>query len=140
MSFSAPAILRALRVTFPCSLGSGHSPVVDLSASASIELEHCLRFSAENLPHNLQLVALVKRWAERKQATPAQIALAWLLGKGDDIVPIPGTKRRRYLEENVAAASIELSTEEMRELDAALPPGKVAGPRYNERQMSFVDR
>jgi aryl-alcohol dehydrogenase-like predicted oxidoreductase len=82
----------------------------------------------------------VRRVGEEKGVTPAQIALAWLLQRGDDIVPIPGTKRRRYLEENVAAASIELSADEVRELDQALPPGSVAGPRYNERQMAFVDR
>ncbi len=75
---------------------------------------------------------------------PGQIALAWLLHKGDDfgidIVPIPGTKRRHYLEENVAAAAIELDATEMLALDVALAPGKVSGPRYNEKTMSMVDR
>ena len=98
------------------------------------------RFQGENFDANVRAAQTVRDIAERKSATPAQIALAWLLHKGDDLVPIPGTKRRRYLEENVAAASIELSADEMRELDEALPPGKVAGPRYNERQMSFLDR
>ncbi len=98
------------------------------------------RFRGENFDANMRAAESVRGIAERKGATPAQIALAWLLRKGDDIVPIPGTKRRRYLEENVAAASIELSAEEMRELDDALPSGKVAGPRYNERQMQYVDR
>jgi aryl-alcohol dehydrogenase-like predicted oxidoreductase len=98
------------------------------------------RFQGENFDANVHAAQTVRDIADRKSATPAQIALAWLLHKGDDIVPIPGTKRRRYLEENVAAASIDLSTGEMRKLDAALPPGKVAGPRYNERQMVFVDR
>ena len=70
----------------------------------------------------------------------AQIALAWLLHKGPDIVPIPGTKRRRYLEENVGAAAISLSVSEMAILDATLAPDKIAGPRYNEKQMSMVDR
>lgn len=98
------------------------------------------RFQGEHYDANMRAAAAVREIAQRKSATPAQIALAWLLHKGDDIVPIPGTKRRSYLEENVAAASIELSADEMRELDAALPPGKVAGPRYNERQMQYVDR
>jgi aryl-alcohol dehydrogenase-like predicted oxidoreductase len=66
--------------------------------------------------------------------------LAWLLHKGEDMVPIPGTKRRKYLEENVASADLELSPQEMAELDAALPPEKVAGPRYNERMMTTIDR
>ena len=78
--------------------------------------------------------------AEGKGCTPGQVALAWLLHKGPDIVPIPGTKRRRYLEENVAAGELELSEPEMERLDAALPPDVVAGPRYNERMMAFIDR
>jgi aryl-alcohol dehydrogenase-like predicted oxidoreductase len=98
------------------------------------------RFRGANFDANMRAARSVRGIAERRDATPAQIALAWLLQRGDDIVPIPGTKRRRYLEENVAAASIDLGAEEMRELDAALPPGKVAGPRYNERQMQYVDR
>jgi aryl-alcohol dehydrogenase-like predicted oxidoreductase len=68
------------------------------------------------------------------------VALAWLLHKGDDIVPIPGTKRRRYLEENVAAASLAFDRVEIETLDRALPPETVAGPRYNERMMAFIDR
>jgi aryl-alcohol dehydrogenase-like predicted oxidoreductase len=72
--------------------------------------------------------------------TPAQVALAWLLAKGDDVVPIPGTKRRRYLEENVAAAALRLDAAEIRRLDAALAPDRVAGPRYNERNAALVDR
>jgi aryl-alcohol dehydrogenase-like predicted oxidoreductase len=68
------------------------------------------------------------------------VALAWLLHKGSDIVPIPGTKRRRYLEENVAAADLALTAAEIAALDAALPPDAVAGPRYNERMMAFIDR
>ncbi|HEX3534207.1 MAG TPA: aldo/keto reductase, partial [Gemmatimonadaceae bacterium] len=78
--------------------------------------------------------------AKKKGGTPAQIALAWLLHKGPDVVPIPGTKRRKYLEENVGAANISLSAEEMRSLDESLSPEKISGPRYNEKQMSMVDR
>ncbi len=98
------------------------------------------RFQGANFDANMSAAQRVRDLAARKGATPAQIALAWLLQKGDDIVPIPGTKRRRYLEENVGAASIELDTGEMRELDETLPPGRVSGPRYNERQMRYVDR
>jgi aryl-alcohol dehydrogenase-like predicted oxidoreductase len=88
----------------------------------------------------MKAAAAVRDIAARKGATPAQIALAWLLHKGPDIVPIPGTKRRRYLEENVGAVNVPLSAEEMAQLDAALPPEKVAGPRYNAKQMAMVDR
>jgi aryl-alcohol dehydrogenase-like predicted oxidoreductase len=88
----------------------------------------------------MRAAAAVRELAARRGVTPGQIALAWLLHKGPDIVPIPGTKRRRYLEENVGAADVSLSAEEMAELDAALPPEKVAGPRYSERQMAQVDR
>jgi aryl-alcohol dehydrogenase-like predicted oxidoreductase len=83
---------------------------------------------------------VVKEIAERKQAAPGQIALAWLLHKGDEIVPIPGTKRRTYLEENVAAVGIKLEAEEMAELDHALSAEAISGPRYNENLMAMVDR
>jgi aryl-alcohol dehydrogenase-like predicted oxidoreductase len=82
----------------------------------------------------------VRDLAARRGVTPGQIALAWLLPKGDDIVPIPGTKRRTYLEENVAAADIELSPSEMQQLDDALAPERISGPRYGERMMKYVDR
>jgi aryl-alcohol dehydrogenase-like predicted oxidoreductase len=98
------------------------------------------RYQGANFDANMQAAATVRELAARRNATPAQIALAWLLHKGDDIVPIPGTKRRRYLEENVAAAELTLDADEMRALDAALPPEKVAGPRYGARQMAQVDR
>jgi aryl-alcohol dehydrogenase-like predicted oxidoreductase len=98
------------------------------------------RFAGENFDANMRAAATVRELAKRKSATPAQVALAWLLHKGDWIVPIPGTKRRRYLEENVGAAALTLSPAEVSELDSALAPEKVAGPRYNERLMSLVDR
>jgi len=98
------------------------------------------RFAGENFDANMRAAATVRELAKRKGATPAQVALAWLLHKGDGIVPIPGTKRRRYLEENVGAAALTLSPAEVSELDSALAPEKVAGPRYNERLMSLVDR
>ena len=98
------------------------------------------RYQGENFDANMRAASAVQELARRKDATPGQIALAWLLHKGDDIAPIPGTKRRKYLEENIAAIAVELTAEEIAELDRALPPEKVAGPRYNERMMATVDR
>ena len=80
----------------------------------------------------------MKEIAARRQVTPSQLALAWLLAQGDDIVPIPGTKRRRYLEENAAAVEIELDAEDLRWLDEAMPRGAAAGQRYPD--MSVVNR
>ncbi len=97
------------------------------------------RFQGENFDANMRAASVVGDVARSKDATPAQIALAWLLHKGDDIVPIPGTKRRQYLEENVAAGELQVSPAEMDQLDAALPPELVAGPRYGEFMMSFID-
>jgi aryl-alcohol dehydrogenase-like predicted oxidoreductase len=96
------------------------------------------RFSAENRDRNEKLLDPLKALADDRGCTPAQIALAWVLSRGDDIVPIPGTKRRRYLEENVAAASIELSEEDVARLEEAFPPGVAAGPRYDEAGMASV--
>jgi aryl-alcohol dehydrogenase-like predicted oxidoreductase len=98
------------------------------------------RFAGENFEANMRAASAVRDLAARKNGTPAQIALAWLLHKGEDIVPIPGTKRRTYLEENVGAAEVILSTDDMALLDAALAPERVAGPRYNEKLMATVDR
>ena len=98
------------------------------------------RYQGKNFDANMRAAGVVRDMAKRKGGTAAQIALAWLLHKGPDMVPIPGTKRRRYLEENVAAADVTLSAAEIAELDAALPPEKVAGPRYNETLMATVDR
>src|SRR4051794_30421062 len=98
------------------------------------------RYQGENFDANMRAAAAVHEVARGKGATPGQIALAWLLHKGKDLAPIPGTKRRKYLEENVAAAEIQLSAADMAGLDAALPPEKVAGPRYNEWMMATVDR
>jgi aryl-alcohol dehydrogenase-like predicted oxidoreductase len=98
------------------------------------------RFQGQNFDDNMRAAGTVRAIAERIGATPAQIALAWLLHKGEDIVPIPGTKRRKYLEENVAAAHIKLAPGEVAELDAALPPEAIAGPRYGEKAMAWVDR
>ena len=98
------------------------------------------RYQGENFDANMRAASAVREIAERKGATAGQIALAWLLHKGDDIVPIPGTKRRPYLEENVGAANVSLNANDMSALDATLSPEKVAGPRYNPKQMAAVDR
>ena len=98
------------------------------------------RYQGANYDANVQAASAVRDLAAKKSATAGQIALAWLLHKGPDIVPIPGTKRRRYLEDNVGAAAITLSAEEVAALDAALRADKVAGPRYGEKQMAQVDR
>jgi aryl-alcohol dehydrogenase-like predicted oxidoreductase len=96
------------------------------------------RFQGANYDANMRIVANVKAIAVRRGATPSQIALAWLLAKGEDLVPIPGTKRRTYLEENLAAASIALTDAEREQLDASLPP--TTGPRYGPQQAATIDR
>jgi aryl-alcohol dehydrogenase-like predicted oxidoreductase len=96
------------------------------------------RFQDENLEKNLALLAPLETLAKEKGASPAQIALAWVMAKGEEIVPIPGTKRRTYLEENIAAAEVRLTAAEVQRLDAAVPRGVTAGARYPD--MSTVNR
>src|SRR5262245_18822231 len=98
------------------------------------------RYQGENFDANVQAASAVKELAARKGVAAGQAELAWLLHKGPDIVPIPGTKRRKYLEENVGAAQVRLTRHDMAALDATLAPGKVAGPRYSEKQQAMVDR
>jgi aryl-alcohol dehydrogenase-like predicted oxidoreductase len=98
------------------------------------------RFEGEHFDRNMQAAATVREIGAQRGLTPAQVSLAWLLHQGDDIVPIPGTKRRSYLEENLQAAELALSAAELARLGAALAPGAVAGPRYNDRLMGFIDR
>jgi len=98
------------------------------------------RFQTDNFHKNLQIVERVTRVAARKRCTPAQLALAWVLAQGEDVVPIPGTKLRERLEENAAAADIHLTAEELREIDALLPQGIAAGTRYPEAGMRAVNR
>lgn len=98
------------------------------------------RYQGANFDANVLAASVVRDLATRKGLTAGQIALAWLLHKGPDMVPIPGTKRRRYLEENVGAAAVSLSAAEMAELEAALAPENVAGPRYSAKQMAQIDR
>ena len=99
------------------------------------------RFQGDNFDANVRAAAEVRELGVARGATPGQVALAWLLHKGDDVVPIPGTKRRRYLEENVGAADLRLTDGEMARLDSALPPHAVAGKRYgNPEMLSLIDR
>jgi aryl-alcohol dehydrogenase-like predicted oxidoreductase len=98
------------------------------------------RYEGANYDANVKAAQVVRDMASANKVKPGQIALAWVLHKGADFVPIPGTKRRKYLEENVAAASISLSVDEMKQLDDAMAPGKVSGPRYNPRVMATIDR
>ena len=95
------------------------------------------RFTGANLETNLRLAAKVKEIADEKAVTPAQLALAWVLARGDDLVPIPGTKRRLYLEQNAGAVEVELSEADLARIDAELP--QPAGERYNEAGMASVD-
>jgi len=98
------------------------------------------RFQGENFQKNLDLVARVETIAREKHCTPGQLALAWLLAQGDDIIPIPGTKRRKYLEENIGALRIKLTSGDLRGIDEVAPNGIAAGARYPETMMSLVNR
>ncbi len=101
---------------------------------------HSPRFQGENFQHNLALVARLEDLAREKRCTPAQLALAWLLSRGEDIIPIPGSKRRARLEENAAAVDVTLTPAELAELDAIAPKGVAAGDRYHEAGMKAVHR
>ena len=100
---------------------------------------HSPRFQGENFAKNLKLVVKVRELAERNGCTAGQLALAWVLAQGDDIVPIPGTKRRKYLEENVAAVDVTLGEDDLADLDAIFPLGAVAGMRYPDAGMKAVN-
>ncbi|MDC9820965.1 aldo/keto reductase [Pectobacterium polonicum] len=98
------------------------------------------RFSGENFGKNLQLVEKINQLAQEKQVTPSQLALAWVLAQGEHIVPIPGTKRRRYLEENVAALDVTLTREELAAINAIFPPDAAAGERYGKESMAALNQ
>jgi aryl-alcohol dehydrogenase-like predicted oxidoreductase len=98
------------------------------------------RFQGDNFAKNLQLVEQVKAIAAEKGITPGQLALAWLLAQGDDIVPIPGTKRRSYLEENMGATTVNLTADDLSRIDAVAPKGVAAGERYPAQNMSALNR
>jgi len=98
------------------------------------------RFQGENFQKNLDLVCRVEELAVKKHCKPSQLALAWVMAQGEDVVPIPGTKRRKYLEENAAAAEIELSPDDLAELDEVFPKNAAAGQRYPEHMMALINR
>lgn len=98
------------------------------------------RFQGENFAKNLELVKRVEDMAKEKNCTASQLALAWVMAQGEDIVPIPGTKKMHYLEENVSAANLTLSDADLKKLDAVAPQGAAAGPRYPESAMRHVNR
>ncbi|WP_250907709.1 aldo/keto reductase [Nonomuraea sp. NEAU-A123] len=97
------------------------------------------RFADGNLARNLAIVAKLNELAAAKGVTAGQLALAWVQHRGDDVVPIPGTRRQRYLEENLAALTVELSTEDLAAIEAAAPPEQVAGTRYDATSLTFVN-
>jgi aryl-alcohol dehydrogenase-like predicted oxidoreductase len=98
------------------------------------------RFAEENFKKNLELADRVREVAEGKGITPGQLALAWLLHGGEDLVPIPGTKRRKYLEENAGAADVTLTEGDLARIEEAMPRGSASGERYSEEQMRAVGR
>lgn len=98
------------------------------------------RFTGENFDRNIQLVREISEMAEEKGCTPAQLALAWVLAQGQDIVPIPGTKRRTYLQQNIGALSVHLSESDLERIDRIIPPGAAAGDRYHAQGMTTVNR
>jgi aryl-alcohol dehydrogenase-like predicted oxidoreductase len=98
------------------------------------------RFQSENFQKNLELVRRVEEIASEKKCTPSQLALAWLLAQGGDILPIPGTKRRKYLEENAGALQVKLGAEDLRRIDEVAPHGAAAGTRYPQAAMAMVNR
>src|ERR1700740_984593 len=97
------------------------------------------RFQGENFQRNLDLGKQVEEIAREKGCTPSQLALAWVMAQGKDIVPIPGTKRRKYLEENVAASEVKLTKEDLRRLDEVFPRDAASGQRYPEHMMALVN-
>jgi aryl-alcohol dehydrogenase-like predicted oxidoreductase len=109
-------------------------------AGTDVRTQRMPRFAGENFNKNQSLVQRVKAIAKRKGVTPAQLALAWVLAKGEDLIPIPGTKRRKYLEENAAAVDIRLTLADVAELEAAVPENEIAGERYAAAAMKAIDQ
>ena len=98
------------------------------------------RFQGENFQKNLDLVKKIEQLAAAKGCTPSQLALAWVLSQGEDTVPIPGTKRVAYLDDNLGAVNVRLTAAEMDQIDAILPAGAASGERYNAQAMQMIDR
>jgi aryl-alcohol dehydrogenase-like predicted oxidoreductase len=124
----------------PLGRGFFTGAVKDPDRLASNDVRRGLpRFQGENLRHNMELLERLETLARRKQCSGPQLAIAWLLAKGDDIVPIPGTKRQKYLEANAAATEIELTPEDVATLDNAFPVGSAAGDRYPPASMALLE-
>lgn len=139
------SVCRELGIGFvpfsPLGRGFLSGEVAGTDALAADDMRRRLpRFQGENLRHNLRLVLRLEEIAARKGCAPSQLALAWLLAKGSDIVPIPGTKRRTYLESNAAAVDLELTPDEVSALDMAFPPDAAVGERYAPDLMRWVDK
>ena len=100
---------------------------------------HAPRFSGENLDRNLELVEALRGVAEAKDATVAQVAIAWVLSRGEDIVPLVGARTRERLAESLGAIELELSADDLAAIEAAVPAGAAAGERYDEQQMAILD-
>jgi aryl-alcohol dehydrogenase-like predicted oxidoreductase len=137
-------VCRELGIGFvpfsPLGRGFLSGMIKDTGTLASDDMRRRLpRFQGENFGRNLNLVPQLEALAKRKRCTPAQLALAWLLAKGNDIVPIPGTKRQTYVEENAGAADVELTAADIQGLESMFPPEAVAGPRYNEAMARLID-
>jgi aryl-alcohol dehydrogenase-like predicted oxidoreductase len=136
---------RELGIAFvpfsPLGRGFLSGGLTDVDALPANDMRRTVpRLQGTNLDRNVSLVKALGEVAARKSCTPAQLSLAWLLAKGPDIIPIPGTKRRTYLEENIAAATLALSGAEVAALDALFAPGAAAGERYPESMLRLVDR
>ena len=136
--------VRELGVGFvaysPLGRGFLTAKITSLDDLADNDLRRSMpRFEQENFGRNMELVDRIKRLAAEKCCTPAQLALAWVLAQGNDIVPIPGTKRRRYLEENVGALDVHLTPNDLANLDAVLPPGSATGSRYSVPGMRTIN-
>lgn len=137
-------VCHDLGITFvpfsPLGRGFLSGGVANVDALADDDLRRRLpRFQGDNLARNLELLDELQRFASDKAATPSQVALAWILAKGENIVPIPGTKRRTYLESNVSATEIGLSPDDVARLDELFPPDAAVGERYNEQMAQWVD-
>ena len=138
-------LCRELGITFvpfsPLGRGFLSGGLTNMDALPQNDMRRSVpRLQAGHLEHNLSLVKALGERAAGHHCTPAQLSLAWLLAKGDDIVPIPGTKRRSYLEENVAASEIRLSEADVADLDQLFAPGAISGERYPESMLRLVDR
>jgi aryl-alcohol dehydrogenase-like predicted oxidoreductase len=125
-----------------CPLGRGvlTGAITDMATLTAADYRRVdPRYDPDNLPHNLQLVRAVEEVARRRGCTPGQLALAWLLHAGPDVVPIPGTKRRRHLEENIGAADVVLTDREQSEIATLVSPGRVAGSRYPAAELARLN-